>query len=86
MKPAILPGPSQPTMTNSWRLSALVFCARGRGFRSVGRITSSWKQRPPNPSSPDMPPDEFSVAGLVVVELDPGNVGDQRLQKRFALD
>ena len=30
--------------------------------------------------------DEFSVAGLMVVELKSGDAGNQRLQKRLALD
>ena len=33
-----------------------------------------------------MPADKLAVAGLAVVELDAGNVGDQRLEKRLALD
>ena len=33
-----------------------------------------------------MPADKLAVARLVVVELDAGNIHDQRFQKRFALD
>ena len=33
-----------------------------------------------------MPADEFAVACLMVIELKSGDAGDQRLQKRLALD
>ncbi len=33
-----------------------------------------------------VPPDHLAVARLVIVELKAGNAGDERLQKRFALD